>query len=289
MMPDIYEIAVLVTVFAAVLVGVTVFLPIFFARKPEVQEDLLHIVEDPVRRFADPENLQKIRCSACMITGAAAAAFIIASGFYWGIIFGIAFAYLAFQFPMWNIRRKIKKRNARFEEGMLDFTILIANTLRAGIALPGAIEMAIQSVDGPIREEFSVVLREHRLGVDLVDSIERLNKRVKCENLQLFSATICVTMRTGGSMADVLDHVIETIRQRSAFYDKLKTMIAQSELEALLISFSPLAAFLLLYLLDRDLMSPLLTTPAGWGAICVVLLLEVAGFLVLKKVTAVKF
>lgn len=289
MMPDIFELTVLLIVFAAVLVGVTVFLPVFFARKPEVQEDLLHIVDDPVRRFADPENLQKMRCSACMIAAVAAAAVIIASGFYWGIIFGIAFAYLAFQLPMWNIRRKIRMRNEKFEEGMLDFTILIANTLRAGIALPGAIEMAIQTVDGPIREEFSIVLREHRLGVDLVDSIERLNKRVKCENLKLFSATVCVTMRTGGSMADVLDHVIETIRQRSAFYDKLKTMIAQNELEALLISFSPLAAFLILFMLDRNLMLPLLTTHAGWIAICAVVLLEVAGFLVLKKVTAVKF
>ena len=172
---------------------------------------------------------------------------------------------------------------------MLDFTILIANTLRAGIALPSAIEMAIQTIEGPIREEFNVVLREHRRGVDLVESIERLNKRVKCENLQLFSATICVTMRTGGSMADVLDHVIETIRQRSAFQDKLKTMISQSEFEALLISCSPFVAFIVLYILDRDLMTPMLTTGIGWIAIFGVVLLEVIGFIILKKVTTVKF
>ena len=289
-MQNINEIIVLVIVFIAVLVCVAVFLPVFFVQKTEtMSEDLQHIVDDPVRRFIEPENLQKMRYSSCMIVAVAALALIIVSGFYWGIPIGIAFAFLAYQLPMWNINRKIKKRNELFESGMLDFTILIANTLRAGIALPSAIEMAIQTIEGPIREEFNVVLREHRLGVDLVESIERLNKRVKCENLQLFSATICVTMRTGGSMADVLDHVIETIRQRSAFQDKLKTMISQSEFEALLISCSPFVAFIVLYILDRDLMTPMLTTGIGWIAIFGVVLLEVIGFIILKKVTTVKF
>ena len=288
-MQNINEIIVLVIVFIAVLVCVAVFLPVFFAQKTEAAEDLQHIVDDPVRRFIEPENLQKMRYSSCMIVAVAALALIIVSGFYWGIPIGIAFAFLAYQLPMWNINRKIKKRNELFESGMLDFTILIANTLRAGIALPSAIEMAIQTIEGPIREEFNVVLREHRLGVDLVESIERLNKRIKCENLQLFSATICVTMRTGGSMADVLDHVIETIRQRSAFQDKLKTMISQSEFEALLISCSPFVAFIILYILDRDLMTPMLTTGIGWIAIFGVILLEVIGFIILKKVTTVKF
>ena len=288
-MQNINEIIVLVIVFIAVLVCVAVFLPVFFAQKTETAEDLQHIVDDPVRRFIEPENLQKMRYSSCMIVAVAALALIIVSGFYWGIPIGVAFAFLAYQLPMWNINRKIKKRNELFESGMLDFTILIANTLRAGIALPSAIEMAIQTIEGPIREEFNVVLREHRLGVDLVESIERLNKRIKCENLQLFSATICVTMRTGGSMADVLDHVIETIRQRSAFQDKLKTMISQSEFEALLISCSPFVAFIILYILDRDLMTPMLTTGIGWIAIFGVILLEVIGFIILKKVTTVKF
>ena len=289
-MTNINDLIVLGIVFIAVLVFVAVFLPVFFVRDSNSQmDDLQQIVDDPVRRFVDPENLQKMRYSACMIVAVAALALIIMSGFYWGIPIGAAFAFLAYQLPKWNINRKIKKRNDQFESGMLDFTILIANTLRAGIALPSAIEMAIQTIEGPIREEFSLVLREHRLGVDLIESIERLNKRVKCENLQLFSATICVTMRTGGSMADVLDHVIETIRQRTAFQDKLKTMISQSQFEALLISCSPVVAFVILYLIDRELMSPMLTTAVGWLSIGGVLLLEVVGFVVLKKVTTVKF
>ena len=63
-MQNINEIIVLVIVFIAVLVCVAVFLPVFFAQKTEVaSEDLQHIVDDPVRRFIEPENLQKISVS----------------------------------------------------------------------------------------------------------------------------------------------------------------------------------------------------------------------------------
>ena len=284
---------VLGMVFLAVVIGTVSFIPLFSSRKKvekeQNPENSFEIVDDPVRRFIDPEDLQKMSYSACLITGVVGLVMVILSNFYWGvpIVFGLAMA--AYHAPKWLIRRKIDKRNEEFEAGMLDFTILIANTLRAGIALPSAIEMAIQSIGGAIREEFTIVLREHRLGVDLAESIERLSKRIKSENLQLFSATVCVTMRTGGSMADVLDHVITTIRQRSAFQDRLKTMIAQSEFEAFMISLSPLVAFLLLYMLDSELMRPMLTTKIGWLAIVGVIFMEVLGYLVLKHVTKVKF
>ena len=289
-MQNVNEIITLGIVFLAVIAVVMVFVPVFLVRKKETnQENVQMIVDDPIRRFIDPDELQKQRYSACMIVAVVSLALIVLSGFYYVVPVTFVLAYIAYQAPMRQVQQKIRKRNEQFEEGMLDFTILIANTLRAGIALPSAIEMAIQTIEGPIREEFGIVLKENRLGVDLIDSIERLSKRVQSENLQLFSATICVTMRTGGSMADVLDNVISTIRQRSAFYDKLKTMTAQSSFEALLISLSPVAGFIILFIIDKSLMMPMLTTRIGWLAVGGIILLESIGFIVLKKVTTVKF
>ena len=282
---------VLGIVFVAVIVCVVVFLPVFVPRKQENKEteNNFEVVDDPIRRFIDPDELQKMRYSASLIVGVISLAVMIALNFYWGVVIVILLAAAAYQLPWLVIQRKIAKRNAEFETGMLDFTILITNSLRAGIALPSAIEMSIQTVGGAIREEFTVVLREHHLGIDLAESIERLTKRIDSENLQLFSSTVCVTMRTGGSMADVLDHVVATIRQRSAFQDKLKTMIAQSQFEAFAISMSPFVAFIVLYLLDRKLMMPMLTTPIGWLSIFAIIVLETIGFFVLKHVTRVKF
>ena len=279
-------------VFLAVVIGAVVLIPLFFTQKKEENpnpENSFEVIDDPVRRFIDPDDLQKMRYSAALIAGIIGLALIIALNFMWGIVFVVLLTVAAYQLPWWIVRRKIMKRNQDFESGMLDFAILITNTLRAGIALPSAIEMAIQSIGGAIREEFTVVLREHRLGIDLAESIERLTKRVDSENLQLFSSTVCVTMKTGGSMADVLDHVIATIRQRSEFQDKLKTMIAQSQFEAFAISAAPFVAFIILFLLDRELMMPMLTTTVGWISIGIIIILETIGFLVLRHVTRVKF
>jgi len=282
---------VLGIVFVAVIVCVVVFLPVFVPRKQENRESENNFaaVDDPVRRFIDPEDLQKMRYTAALITGMISLAVMIALNFLWGIVIVALLAAAAYQLPWLVIQRKIARRNAEFEAGMLDFTILITNTLRAGIALPSAIEMAIQTVGGAIKEEFTLVLREHHLGIDLAEAIERLTRRIDSENLQLFSSTVCVTMKTGGSMADVLDHVIATIRQRSEFQDKLKTMIAQSQFEAFAISMAPFAAFVILYLLDRNLMQPMLTTSIGWISIFAIVVLETIGFIVLKHVTKVKF
>ncbi|MEG2075049.1 MAG: type II secretion system F family protein, partial [Victivallaceae bacterium] len=282
---------VLGIVFTAVLSGALVFIPLFFQGKGEkVQnEGKLELFDDPVKRFIDPDELQKMRYTACVIVGGLGLAIVIVFNGYWWLIGVFVLAFVAYFLPLWIIKRKIVRRSEQFDKEILDLTILIANTLRAGIALPTAIDMAIHNVGGVVNEEFSAVLREHRLGVDLAESIERLNKRMGSENMQLFSTTICVTMRTGGSMADILEHVIITIRQRLAFQDKLKNMTAQLHFEALAISLSPVAAFGVLYLLDRDLMKPMLTTGIGWLAIFAVAALELVGFYVMRHVTKVNF
>ena len=208
-MQNLNELIVLGIVFLSVIVFSCVFLPEFFFQKKVVKKEEDAIVDDPMARFIEPQRLQQLRYSLSMVIGVVTLALVIIFNFYWGLPICAVLMVIAYHIPKWSIDKKIKKRNDEFEMGMLDFTILIANSLRAGIALPSAIEMAIQTVGGAINEEFTIVLREHRLGVDLVESIERLNKRIKSENLQLFSATVCVTMRTGGSMADVLDHVVQ--------------------------------------------------------------------------------
>ena len=285
------RIIVLGIVFVSVALLIAVFLPIFFSAKDKSKdnENDATLMDDPVRRFVDPDDLIKMQCTLGMITVSVGAALILAFNFYWGVPLAALAGFVAYQLPHWIVARKIAKRNEEFESGMFDFTIFIANTLRAGVALPSAIEMALQSVGGPIREEFSTVLREHRLGIDLAESIERLSKRVTSENLQLFSATVCITMKTGGSMAEVLDHVVATMRQRTSFQDKLKTMIAQAEFESFAVSLSPLAAFVILYLLNDKLMKPMLTDPLGWAAICLVIFLEAIGFIVLKKTVSIKY
>ena len=181
-----------------------------------------------------------------------------------------------------------RRKELAFEDRMMDFLVLVSNNLKSGFALPNAIDVSSRSVGGVLGEEFNVMMGEYRLGMELGEAVGRMNQRISSENLQLFAATVSVTVRTGSSISEVLDRLITTIRKRNEVSDKLKALTAQFNFEALMMSFFPLIIFCILYLITPDLMLPMITTVFGWIAIGVIVLLELTGLFILKKICDVK-
>ena len=181
-----------------------------------------------------------------------------------------------------------RRKELAFEDRMMDFLVLVSNNLKSGFALPNAIDVSSRSVGGVLGEEFNVMMGEYRLGMELGEAVGRMNQRISSENLQLFAATVSVTVRTGSSISEVLDRLITTIRKRNEVSDKLKALTAQFNFEALMMSFFPLIIFCILYLITPDLMLPMITTVFGWIAIGVLVLLELTGVFILKKMCDVK-
>jgi tight adherence protein B len=171
---------------------------------------------------------------------------------------------------------------------MLDFLVLVCNNLKSGFALPNSIEIAAKSVGGRLASDFSLMMSEYCLGMELGEAVSRINTRVCSENLQLFSATVSIAIRTGGSVSEVLERLILTIRKRNELFDKQNALTAQFRFEAAVMSFFPLIAFIILYLIDPKLMLPMVTTPIGWLAIGTIILLELIGYLILRRICAVR-
>jgi len=195
---------------------------------------------------------------------------------------------LGFMLPLWWFMRKAALRRELFENKILDMTVGLSNGLRAGQALPAALEAVSSRVSGPMAEELATVLREYRLGLDLPDALARLNARMPCEDMQLLVGSIRLTMQSGGSLVDVLERIVEMIRGRREFQDKLKSMTAQGRFEAIAMSLAPLAVFLLLYAINPPLMEPMVTTGTGWFAIGCATALVTAGFFTIKKITTIE-
>ena len=87
-----------------------------------------------------------------------------------------------------------------------------------------------------MKEEINTVLREYRLGIDLAEALTRLNVRMPCEDLNLLVTTIKLTTKSGGSMVEVLTKMVETIRNRREFQERLKNLTAQGKFEAIAMS-----------------------------------------------------
>jgi tight adherence protein B len=195
---------------------------------------------------------------------------------------------LCYQIPRLWLRSRIRRRNAAFEARLVDLTLGLANGLRSGAALPQSIELVSRDIGGPMTEEFNLVLHEYRLGIDLAESLSRLSERMPGEDLGLLVTAVRLTLQSGGSLAEVLEKITDTIRQRTEFHQRLRTMTAQGRFEAIAMAFSPLLTFLILFYLDPDLMRPMVTTTAGWCAVGVVLLMETIGFLIINKIVTIK-
>lgn len=196
--------------------------------------------------------------------------------------------WLAYLGPHWAARYRELKRRQLFEAKILDLTMGLANAMKAGMALPQALEKVSEQMGGVMRDELSVTLREYRLGMSISDAVGRLADRMPCEDMRLLTSSIRLTTQTGGSLVDVLSQMVETIRGRTEFQEKLKTLTAQGKFEALAMASAPMAAFVILYFCQPDLMSPLVTTMVGWTAIAVALVLEIIGFFVIRNLVTIE-
>mgnify|MGYP001472021175 CR=1 FL=1 len=244
----------------------------------------------PLYRFTTPERLAQACWSAALLgSGLLVAVLVALDVLNPYLLCGCALfaGVLAFHIPKAWIHRRIRQRQQLFDARLTDLTLGIANGLRAGAALPQSLEMVSRDMGGPMTEELALVLHEYRLGIDLPESLNRLCERMPGEDLSLLVTAIKLTMQSGGSLAEVLDRITETIRERVSFHDRLMTMTAQGRFEAIAMASAPLLAFIILYLLDSSLMLPLVQTTIGWCALGAVAVLETVGFLVINKIVTI--
>ncbi len=244
-----------------------------------------------LRRFIPPEKLLLARIFAALITGCCMFLLQLAFGVEQmkiAVPVACGFGIAAYFFVYWLYLQKLRKRQEAFESKILDFTMGLSNGLRSGLALGQSIESVAKRIDGPMQEELNTLLREYRLGVDLPEAFARMYKRIPCEDLHLLVTTISLTTKSGGSLSEVLEEMVVTIRTRTEFQERLKNMTAQGRFEAISIALSPVAAFVLLYFIDPVLMSPLVTTGTGWLAVAGATALVSIGYYILKKIITIE-
>ncbi|MFA5207037.1 MAG: type II secretion system F family protein [Lentisphaeria bacterium] len=295
------EILVLILVFAAVAWGTWVVTPLIAQAGLERGEGGYLAAAGnaggpapavtPMLRFTTPERLRQARLSAAILGGGLAGCILLGVNILNVWILGLAVlaaAVLAFQVPAWWLAWRIKQRRLAFEVKLLDLTVGVANGLRAGAALPQSLELVARDIGGPMQEELAILLHEYRLGIDLAEALNRMCARMPGEDLFLLTSAVRLTLQSGGSLSEVLDRITDTIRNRTEFQEKLRTMTAQGRFEAIFMASAPMLAFLLIYWIQPELMRPMVTTKIGWCAIGAVVTLEVIGFLCINKIVTVE-
>lgn len=147
--------------------------------------------------------------------------------------------------PDFCVRQARAMRKRAFESQLVDALFILSSGLRAGLSLTQALEQVESEMGPPVSQEFGLMIKAYRLGLTFEEALQRLNARIPCEELQLFTTAMLVARETGGDVTHIISQLIATIRERKKLRDKVHTLTLQGRLQAYIMSALPLlfAAF----------------------------------------------
>ncbi|RME82994.1 MAG: hypothetical protein D6785_07225 [Planctomycetota bacterium] len=190
--------------------------------------------------------------------------------------------------PAFYIKMYRKKRQKMFGIQLIDALSSLSNSLRAGHALPKAVELLAMEAPEPLRSEMQIVVQEMRLGESLVQALRNLEKRMPNEDLDLLATAIDIAGEVGGNLTEVFDNIAHTIRERNKIEGKINAMTSQGKAQGVVVAFLPLVLGLAINFIDPQLFRPMYTTLVGWIMIGVVILLEIIAFFIIMKIVTIK-
>lgn len=179
----------------------------------------------------------------------------------------------------------IKKRLKKFERQLPDALIMVAGSLRAGASLSIALDGLIKESPAPLSQEFSLLVRERKLGVELDTALENMERRIELEDLSMFLSAIRISREVGGDLAATLESLADTLRRKLTMEGKIESLTAQGKLQGIVMSGLPFFLILVLLKLEPAAMGMMFTTKLGWVFILMIVCLQTLGFLAIKKIT----
>lgn len=182
----------------------------------------------------------------------------------------------------------VRRRTAAFEAQLPDILGLIGSSLRAGWGIQQAIGLAVEEIAEPGRGEFSRVQSQVRLGLSLEDALDRMAKRIGSTEFTWTVAVISIQREVGGNLAEVLDTVAETIRERAELRGHVRSLTAEGRLTAWILSVLPFLLVAMLWFVGREYLLRALTSPFGLGAYAFAALLLIVGIVWLVKTVEVE-
>src|SRR5207247_3551583 len=157
---------------------------------------------------------------------------------------------------LWLGRRKSGRLKA-FNKQLPDTVTLIANALRAGPSFLQSIELVVRESRPPVSTEFGRVIREVNLGLPFDVALENMVQRVKSEDFELMATAISIQHQVGGNLAEILDSIAFTIRERVRIQGEIRTLTAQQRMSGLVVGLLPIALFVFLSLIAPTFMAAL--------------------------------
>ena len=165
---------------------------------------------------------------------------------------------------------------------------MVSNSLSAGLTLPQALMRNLSHFPPLVSEEFARILYDTRLGYSIGGAFDNFARRLPIPDVQMVVIASKIGVAHGGNLADSYRMLSTLLRDNMSFESELKAMTTEGRMQAIVMSALPAAMIVLLGLVKRDLVAPLFTTIAGWGALVVLALMQLLAYFWIRKIVDIK-
>jgi tight adherence protein B len=204
-------------------------------------------------------------------------------------------AVIGFFLPRLYVRRRQGGRINAFNKQLPDTITLLANALRAGSSFLQAIELVVRESRPPISTEFQRVIREVNLGLPFETALQNMVRRVESEDLDLMATAISIQYQVGGNLAEILDSIAYTIRERVRIKGEIRTLTAQQRISGYVVAFLPIGLVGVLFVLAPSFMAPMFDPAVNFAGIPTgIILMSIGGtmmfigFMIIRKIVDIE-
>jgi tight adherence protein B len=190
--------------------------------------------------------------------------------------------------PGFYVKYRINQRQKKFNAQLGDTLTLLSNAIKAGYSFAQAIDTVAKNAVPPIGDEFARAVREMNLGGSPDEALQNITKRIASADFDLVATAYSIHRTVGGNLAEILDNIAYTIRERVRIKGEIATLTAQARASGTLITFLPIVLAAFMFFVTPTYFRPMFDNFIGWILIAVGVLMIFFGNLIIRRVVAIE-
>ena len=205
-----------------------------------------------------------------------------------GLIQTIVAGVIGYLLPSFYVKYRINKRLKAFNNQLGDTLTLLSNAIKAGYSFAQAIDTVAKNAVAPIADEFGRAVREMNLGGSPDEALQNITKRISSADFDLVATAYSIHRTVGGNLAEILDNIAYTIRERVRIKGEIATLTAQARASGTLITFLPIVLAAFMYFVTPTYFRPMFESIVGWILLVIGGFMIFVGNLIIRRVVAIE-
>jgi tight adherence protein B len=205
-----------------------------------------------------------------------------------GIIPPLILMVIMTSIPFIYLKMQITKRVFLFTEQLATSLDMMSRSLKAGHSLSMAIQVVANEMSNPIAGLFKSVYEEQAYGLSLRESLANMISRMDTTDLRFFVTAVNIYREIGGNLSEILENLAKTIRERLKIKRQVRVYTAQARLSGYILAVLPIVTAIIFYFMSPDYMGELVEAKLGRMLIAAAVVLQIIGFIVIRRIIDIK-